>query len=393
VTSGTAKSALSFVVVMGVVNLFADMTYEGGRGVVGAFLGHLGASGVVVGIVAGGGEWAGYAIRSLAGTVADRTGKYWIDAWAGYAINMLCVPALALAGSWPAAAGLVVGERLGRGIRRPVISAMLAQAGDELGGRGFAFGLNEALDQTGATIGPLVVAFVIARTGAFPPAFAVLIVPALLTLTFLLPASQLGAHLVPRPGTAREPAIRDRAAFARYAIGGALIAAGYVDFALIAFRFARDHVVSAAAISIWFAVAMVVAAIASPMLGRLYDRFGNAVIGVTIAIGALAAPLAFLGSGGVAEVGASLWGLGTAVQDALLLALVASVISKARGATTFGLYDLLFGTAWFAGSAVLGALLDRSTTAVAAVSLVLQLAAIPLFVIAPKPAAGSSPAD
>ncbi len=376
---------------MGVVNLFADMTYEGGRGEVGAFLGHLGASGVIVGIVAGGGELAGYAIRSVAGAIADRTGKYWIDAWVGYTINMLCVPALALAGSWPAAAGLVVGERLGRGIRRPVISAMLAEAGREMGGRGFAFGLNEALDQTGATIGPLVVAYLLARTGNFSSGFGILIVPALLTLTFLAPASRAGARLVPKVRGSREPAIRNRALFWRYAIGGALVGAGYVDFALIAFRFQRDHVVSIAAISLWFAVAMVVAAIVSPILGRLYDRFGNIVIGATIAVGAAAAPLAFLGSGGVAEAGAGLWGLGTAVQDALLLALVASVITKGQGATTFGLYDLVFGVAWFAGSAVAGALLDQSAPALAIFSVALQLAAIPFFVTAAKPDGGSSP--
>jgi MFS family permease len=389
--TAAAKPALRFVLLMGVVNLFADMTYEGGRGEVGAFLGHLGASGVIVGIVAGGGELAGYAIRSVAGAIADRTGKYWIDAWVGYAINMLCVPALALVGSWPAAAGLVVGERLGRGIRRPVVSAMLAEAGREMGGRGFAFGLNEALDQTGATIGPLVVAYVLARTGNFSTGFAILIVPALLTLTFLAPASRAGARLVPQVQGSPEPAIRNRMLFWRYAIGGALVGAGYVDFALIAFRFQRDHVVSIAAISLWFAVAMLVAAIASPILGRLYDRFGNLVIGATIAIGAAAAPLAFLGTGGVAEAGAGLWGLGTAVQDALLLALVASVIRKGRGASTFGLYDLVFGVAWFAGSAVAGALLDRSTPALAVFSVALQLAAIPFFVTAAKPDGGSSP--
>ncbi len=105
---------------MGVVNLFADFTYEGGRGVAGAFLGHLGASGAAVGVIAGGGELAGYTIRSVSGLVADRTGLYWLDVWVGYAINLLCVPALALVGSWPAAAGLMIGERVGRGIRKPV---------------------------------------------------------------------------------------------------------------------------------------------------------------------------------------------------------------------------------------------------------------------------------
>src|SRR5271165_6841608 len=96
--STRAKHALRFVLVMGVVNLFADMTYEGARGVNGAFLGHLGASGAAIGVIAGGGELAGYAIRWFSGRIADRTGRYWLEAWVGYAINLLCVPALALAG-------------------------------------------------------------------------------------------------------------------------------------------------------------------------------------------------------------------------------------------------------------------------------------------------------
>src|SRR5580698_268963 len=108
------RAALRFVVLIGIVNLFADLTYEGARGVGGAFLEHLGASGAAIGAIAGGGELAGYAIRSVSGAIADRTGLYWIETWAGYVINMLCVPALALVGSWPAAAGLMIGERAGR---------------------------------------------------------------------------------------------------------------------------------------------------------------------------------------------------------------------------------------------------------------------------------------
>jgi Major Facilitator Superfamily len=377
-----AKRALRFVVLMGVVNLFADFTYEGGRGVVGAFLGHLGASGAAVGAVAGGGELAGYAIRSVSGAIADRTGLYWLDAWIGYAINVLCVPALALAGSWPAAAGLLIGERVGRGIRKPVTAAMLSQAGRSLGS-GRVFGLNEALDQTGATLGPLVVAFAIAR-GGFPVGFGILIVPALLTLAVLSVATSAGRNVVPRDENDVEPAVRDWPAFRRYAIGGALVAAGYVDFALIAFRFARDHVVAIAAISIWFAVAMAVGAIGAPILGRLFDRVGKPVIGAALALTAAATPLAFLGRGAAAEAGAALWGVGIAVQDALLLALVAGVLAHRRRATSFGLYDLVFGSAWFVGSAVCGILLDRSVVALVLFSTLLQLCAIPFFLVSSR---------
>jgi Major Facilitator Superfamily len=372
-----AKRALRFVVLIGIVNFFADFTYEGGRGVVGAFLGHLGASGAVVGAVAGGGELAGYTIRSVAGVVADRTGLYWLDVWIGYAINMLCVPALALVGSWPAAAGLIVGERLGRGIRKPVTAAMLSHAGRSLGS-GRVFGINEALDQAGATIGPLVVAFAIVR-GGYTTGFGILIVPALMTLGILWFAMMAGRNVVPRDAGEPEPTIRDWPAFRRYAIGGALVAAGYVDFALIAFRFQRDHVAGAAAISIWFAVAMGVGAIAAPILGRLFDRVGRPVVVIALALGSAATPLAFLGRGAIAESGAAVWGLGTAVQDALLLALLAGVLAHRRRATAFGLYDLVIGVAWFIGSVICGMLLDRSVIALVLFSTLLQLGAIPFF--------------
>jgi MFS family permease len=375
------KRALRFVVVIGIVNLFADFTYEGGRGVVGAFLGHLGANGAAVGAVAGGGEFAGYAIRSVAGVIADRTGLYWLDVWIGYAINVLCVPALALAGSWPAAAGLLVGERVGRGIRKPVVAAMLSDAGRSLGS-GRVFGLNEALDQTGATIGPLVVAFAIAR-GGYHMGFGILIIPALLTLAFLAAATLSHAKLCHRNRRTKgeeASAVRDWPAFRRYAIGGALVAAGYVDFALIAFRFERDRVVSVAAISLWFAIAMAVGAIAAPMLGKLFDRGGKPVIGIALALTSAATPLAFLGRGVAAQAGAALWGVGIAVQDALLLALVAGVLAQRRRATAFGFYDLIFGSAWFVGSAICGVLLDRSPMALVIFSVLLQLSAIPFFI-------------
>lgn len=372
----TPQRALRYVLTIGIVSLFADMTYEGARGVSGAFLAHLGANGAMVGAIAGGGELAGYLVRSVSGAVADRTGRYWINAWVGYLINMLCVPALAFAGSWPAAAGLLVGERIGRGIRKPVIAATLAEAGHHLGS-GRAFGINETLDQVGATAGPLIVAFAVAR-GGYATGFGILIVPAVLSLAMLAVASSAGRSVLPRADSSQATAVVNWPALRRYAAGGALFAAGYVDFALIAFRFARDDVMSVPAISISFAAAMAAGAIAAPLLGRLFDRIGRLAVVIALALAALATPLAFLGQGAVAQAGAALWGVGIAVQDALLLALVASVVRKNR-ATAFGLYDFVFGIAWFAGSVVSGVLLDRSIAALVVFSMVLQLSAVPFF--------------
>src|SRR5437879_5849333 len=124
-----AKLAFRFVLTIGIANLFADMTYEGGRSVTGPFLASLGASAAVVGFTAGFGELVGYVLRSFTGTISDRTGRYWLFTIIGYTINMLAVPALALAGNWPVAAALVVTERLGRAIRKPSTGAIDRKSG------------------------------------------------------------------------------------------------------------------------------------------------------------------------------------------------------------------------------------------------------------------------
>src|ERR1051325_10876853 len=108
-TSHYASAAFRFVLTMGLVNLFGDMTYEGGGSINGQFLGMLGASAAAISIIAGLGEFLGYSLRAVAGYVADRTQKYWLVTFVGYAINTLAVPAMAIAGSWALAAGFVLG--------------------------------------------------------------------------------------------------------------------------------------------------------------------------------------------------------------------------------------------------------------------------------------------
>src|SRR5436190_3264222 len=158
----SASSAFAFVLTMGVVNLFGDMTYEGGASINGRFLRSLGASAAAVSIIAGVGEFLGYSLRSVSGYVADKTGKHWPVTFIGYVINLLAVPAMALAGSWQLAAAFVLAERIGRAIRKPTVEAMLSYS-TARHGQGWVYAINTALDETGATIGPLLIAFVLYR--------------------------------------------------------------------------------------------------------------------------------------------------------------------------------------------------------------------------------------
>ena len=121
-------NAFKFIFLLGIVSLFADMTYEGARSITGPFLAILGANAAVVGFVSGLGELLGYGFRVFSGYMADRTKQYWNIVLIGYVINLLAVPLLALAGEWWIAAALMIAERLGKAIRVPPRDAMISQA-------------------------------------------------------------------------------------------------------------------------------------------------------------------------------------------------------------------------------------------------------------------------
>jgi predicted MFS family arabinose efflux permease len=378
--SGLGKLALRFVLVVGIVNFFADMTYEGGRAITGPFLGSLGASATVVGIVAGLGELFGYSLRSASGYFADRTREYWPIAFVGYAINMLAIPALALAGNWPVAAALMVAERTGRAIRKPAVETMLSHAGKSIG-VGWVFGLNTALDQAGATIGPLIAALVLYLKHGYRTAFAIFLLPAMATLITLTIARLL--HPRPHELERTTPQFAATTNFSKtywiYLLAGALIAAGFADFSLIAFHFQKAHLLSADFIPIFYAAAMATAAISSPLLGRALDKCGLVVALAVFFIAALFAPLVFFGTASVALIGVILWGLGMGAEDTMLKALLVDIVPASKRSTAFGLFDTGFGLAWFAGSAVMGFLYDRSILALVIFSVVVQLAALPVF--------------
>ncbi|MDN3514076.1 MAG: MFS transporter [Candidatus Brocadia sp.] len=175
--TGTKKTALIFIVLLGVVSLFADVTYEGARSINGPYLALLGASATTVGFVAGFGELIGYSLRLVSGYISDKIGRYWAITLFGYSLNMLAVPALALAGHWELAAVLMITERIGKAIRTPARDAMLSHATREIG-RGKGFGLHEALDQIGAVLGPLTVAGVLYFREGYRTGYVVLLVPA-----------------------------------------------------------------------------------------------------------------------------------------------------------------------------------------------------------------------
>lgn len=381
----TSEVAFRFVLTMGLVNLFADTTYEGGTSLNGLFLGSLGAKAAAISIIAGLGEFLGYSLRSVSGYIADRTGKYWHITFIGYSINLLVVPAMALVHSWQFAAALVLAERIGRAIRKPTVEAMLSYSTGKLG-KGWVYGVNTALDETGATIGPLLMALVLFKTSNYRTAYGLLLISSLLALSSLVAAR----IFFPVPSRLEEGAEKTARAkgFTRsywlYMAGGALFAAGLMSFEFISFHFSSSGTVTQNRIPLFLALSTGFGAVASLVLGRLYDRAGIWVVAAAVCVSAVFSPLVFFGGFWVALVGMLLWGIGYATQDTLLKALIAGVLPQGRRNMAFGIFYLGYGSGWLVGSVTTGLLYEHSRIALIAFSLMVQLASVPFFVFAAK---------
>ena len=376
-----SSPAVKFVVMVGVMSFFADFTYEGSRSITGPYLGMLGAGAFTISVISGTGEFIGYNIRLFSGRGADRTGRYWPITIGGYILQMSVVPLLALAGNWQVAALLIIAERIGKGIRNPPRDAMLSHAAKDIG-YGRAFGVHEALDQFGALFGPLLVALVLAVRGHdYKIAFAALAVPAVIMLSLLAVARLLYPRpqdLAP-PGPAQPTTVRLPRVFWIYLAAAALAGAGFADFPLIAYRFQHAGIVSADLTPVFYAVAMAVSGTGSLILGRVFDRAGIGVLIPLAIVAAAYAPLVFLGGFWAVLAGSALWGLGMGVQESLIPAAVAPMVSPDRRAYAYGLFTAAYGTAWVLGSIVIGVLVSVSAGGLVAFCVVAELATVPLI--------------
>ncbi len=377
------RTAYQFILMMGVVSLFGDIAYEGARGVTGPFLYTLGASAAVVGLVAGLGEFLGYALRLLTGHWADRTGRYWVFTFCGYGL-ILAIPLLALAGIWQVAAFFIIVERMGKAIRAPSRDCMLSYATKQVG-RGWGFAIHEAMDQIGAIIGPVALSAALFLGGGYRYGFAILGVPALMTLVMLLAARRK----VPAPEameqclTASPPPVSGRLpqAFWLYTLFAFLSVAGFANFQLIAYHLAARAIVPQAQIPLFYALAMGVDAIIALVIGKTYDRIGLASL---LALPLLTIPIPFLGFSGsyaLAVCGVVVWGAVMGIHETIMRAAIADLTPMARRGLAYGIFNTAYGAAWFVGGLVIGVLYGRSLGLVIAFAVVMQLLSLPFVVL------------
>ena len=381
----TISGAIAFITLMGIVSLFSDLTHEGARSILGEYLNLAGASAAAIGFVSGIGELCGYSLRLISGLIADKTKKYWTLVIAGYVIQVLAIPALALVPEhgWVWACGLVILERVGKAVKKPAKNTLVSFAASEIGtGKGFAY--QEFLDQLGAFLGPIllfVTALVKGTDDLFQTyriSFAVLLVPALITIALVLaakikyPDPEMFEKQEDKPEN-----FRFGKSFALFMASICFFAFGFADFTLITLHAANTGAFPESTLSLLYAVAMAVDAFAALFFGWLFDRIGlKALIISTLCSTFFSCFIFITGNARIIGIGIILWGIGIGAQESIMKAAVSGMVPRSMRSTGFGIFETGFGIAWFLGSWLLGALYDLNPMYLVVVSVASQLLAI-----------------
>ena len=399
------SQAMIFIILFGIVSLFSDMTHEGASSIRGAYMSLLGASAGAIGFVSGLGELIGYSMRYVFGRLTDKTKRYWLMTIAGYVLDVLAVPALALVGEhgWIAACGLLIIPRMGKAIKKPAKDTIMSFAASQEG-LGKSFGIQEVLDQIGAFLGPvlLYVVMLFKTEGStfeiYSRCFAVLAVPGAITILLLL----ITKYKFPNPENfepeeKRFTPFKVKKEFIFYIAGISLFAFGFIDYSIIIMHVSKTYtnisaqltetssLVNSGTLPLLYAGAMLVDAVAALVFGLMYDKKGVKALAWSTVISAPFAILVFgTKSTSALLLGIALWGVGMGAQESILKAAVTKMVPKSSRATGYGVFECSFGVFWFLGSWLLGVLYDISIPAMITVSVVSQLAAIPLYIASDK---------
>lgn len=383
--SSQKTGALRFIVLMGVVSLFGDIVYEGARGVTGPYLALLGASASVVGLVGGLGEFIGYALRLFSGFMADRTKAYWLFTFIGYGL-LVSIPLLSFAQSWQIAVLLILLERAGKAFRSPARDTILSYATKEVG-RGFGFGLHEALDQIGAIVGPLIFSAILFAGGNYRSGFSVLWIPAMMVPIVLC----IARNRLPHPEKleiAHESGSKNNTLFSKtfvlYSLFTFFAVAGFANFPLIAYHLKMKTIVGDAQIPALFALAMGVDALTALIIGKTYDRMGLKILIIVPLLSFFIPLLAFSDMLVGVIIGTILWGIVLGIHETIMRAAVADLTDINRRGSAYGIFNTLYGLSWLLGGTLMGMLYEHSVYTLMLLAALFEVVSIPLFLMLAK---------
>ncbi|MEM2971028.1 MAG: MFS transporter, partial [Candidatus Bathyarchaeia archaeon] len=331
------------ILLLGIVSLMGDMVYEGSASITPNYFKFLGVAGVVTGLAFGLGEFLGNAVRLLSGFLADTTRAYWLFMFLGYSL-IISIPLLGFTSSLEIIVALILLERLGKAIRAPSRDTVLSVVSKDVGA-GKAFGIHEFLDQTGAVLGPLVVAaLMLSTSNNYGYTFSFLFLPFLILLAVLTYTyRRIGAKMTVEGLRAEKGKEKPPKFFYVYTFAVLMNTVGLINAKLIIYK-ASEFLEPAQQ---WIApllylLVQLVDAPTALISGYAYDKFGTKFLVLPFTLSIFPA---FFAMGGnelsIFMVALVFSGLVLGMQESVYRAAVSELTPVSSRGTAYGIFNVV----------------------------------------------------
>ena len=392
----SSSPALTIVLLFGVISMLGDLVHESARSVNGQYLSLVGLSATQVGLVFGLGEFLGYALRLLSGAWLDKSKRYWLFLFVGYGVHLV-IPLMGLTTSWGWLYTFILLERIGKALRSPAKDTILSAVAENQIGLGYAFGIQEALDQLGAFLGPLIFTALFYFVGSsglevFQLGYQLLVIPFIILMVVLVLVHRkfVREALTPQVDTSQKPP-RLQPIFWIYSAFTFFVAFGLINFSLIGYHLKTQQIVSDGMVPILYAVAMAVDAFVAIFIGKGYDRLkrqlGHKTSGVLIllivpVLTAFVPLLTLSHSVGMLWVGMALMGVVLGAHETVMRSAIADITPFSKRGIGFGIFNTVYGLSLLLGSLLMGWLYDlEQQPIIVAMTIGSEGVAIALYVV------------
>lgn len=365
--------AVTVIIIFGIISMLGDVIYETARSVNSQYLNLLGISAAKVGLVFGIGEFLGYFLRLVAGFLSDKSGKHWVFMFIGYG-TLLVVPVMGFTMNWNILIVLILMERIGKALRSPAKDTILSKVSEKQVGVGFAFGIQEALDQIGAFLGPLIFTMIFYFTGKsgiiqYQSGYKFLIIPFILLMFFLTFANRRvkKEKLIPDTITKEFQSETLKPVFWIYTAFTFFCTLGFVNFSIIGYHLKANSLMTDGNITLLYSVAMIVDAATALLVGKAYDRLknktgmktGGLVVLMFIPFITLLLPFLTLSSSDILIIiGMVAFGIVVGTHETIMRSAIADITPFNKRGTGYGVFNSVYGLALLGGSALMGWLYD-----------------------------------
>ncbi len=367
--------AITVIIIFGIISMLGDVVYETARSANSQYLNLLSISAAQVGLVFGLGEFLGYFLRLVAGIISDKSGRHWPFMFLGYGM-LLVVPLIGFTMNWNILVVLILMERIGKALRSPAKDTILSGVAENQVGVGFAFGLQEALDQIGAFIGPLIFTAVFYFTGKngiaqYRLGYNSLFVPFVFLMIFLTYAYRRikRENLIPAVAKREFHSENLKPIFWIYTAFTFFCTLGFVNFSTVGYHLKANNLMTDGNITLVYSAAMIVDAATALVVGKAYDRLkvksgmrtGGILVLMAIPLITMLLPILTLSnSTTLIVIGMVVFGIVMGTHETVMRSAIADITPFHKRGTGYGVFNTSYGLALLGGAALMGLLYDMN---------------------------------